>query len=57
MPIRRAELGISQRTLAEQCSIPQSSIVRIESFKTIPKIDTLLKLMRPLGLKLQVAAI
>ena len=54
---RRNELGISQRALAEQCWIPQSSVARIESFKTMPKLDTLLKLMRPLGLKLQVAAI
>ena len=54
---RRNELGISHRALAEQCGIPQSSGARIESFKTMPKLDTLLKLMRPLGLKLQVAAI
>ena len=54
---RRNELGISQRALAEQCGIPQSSVARIESFKTMPKLDTLLKLMCPLGLKLQVAAI
>ena len=54
---RRNELGISQRALAEQCGIPQSSVARFESFKTMPKLDTLLKLMRPLGLKLQVAAI
>ena len=54
---RRNELGISQRALAEQCGIPQSSVARIESFKTMPKLDTLLKLRRPLGLKLQVAAI
>lgn len=54
---RRNELGISQRALAEQCGIPQSSVARIEAFKTMPKLDTLLKLMRPLGLKLQVAAV
>lgn len=54
---RRNELGISQRALAEQCGIPQSSVARIETFKTMPKLDTLLKLMHPLGLKIQVAAI
>ncbi len=54
---RRNELGISQRALAEQCGIPQSSVARIETFKTMPKLDTLLKLMRPLGLTIQVAAI
>ena len=51
---RRTALGISQRTLAERCGLPQSSVARIESFKTTPKIDTLLKLMQPLGLKLVV---
>ena len=54
---RRPALGISQRTLAQRCGLPQSSGARIESFKTTPKIDTLLKLMQPLGLKLQVAAL
>ena len=54
---RRTALGISQRTLAQRCGLPQSSVARIESFKTTPKIDTLLKLMQPLGLKLQVAAL
>ena len=52
---KRTELGISQRDLAAECGLPQSSIARIESFKTTPKLDTLLKLMRPLGLRLQVA--
>ena len=54
---RRTALGISQRTLAQRCGLPQSSVARIESFKTTPKIDTLLKLMQPLGLNLQVAAL
>lgn len=54
---KRTELGISQRDLAAECGLPQSSVARIESFKTTPKLDTLLKMMRPLGLKLQVASI
>ena len=53
---RRQELGISQRTLAERCGIPQSSIARIETLKTTPKLDTLIKLLQALDLKLQVAA-
>ena len=52
---KRKELGMSQRDLAAECGLPQSSIARIESLKTIPKLDTLLKLMRPLGLKFQVS--
>lgn len=54
---KRMEMGISQRELAAECNIQQSSVARIESFKTTPKLDTLMKLMRPLGLKLQVAPI
>ena len=54
---KRTELGISQRDLAAACGLPQSSVARIESFKTTPKLNTLLKMMRPLGLKLQVASI
>ena len=53
---RRQELGISQRTLAEQCGIPQSSVARIETLKTTPRLDTLIKLMQTLDLKLQVTA-
>ena len=54
---KRNSLGISQRELAAMCSVPQSSVARIESFKTTPKLDTLLKLMHPLGLRLTVAAV
>ena len=53
---RRQELGISQRTLAERSRNPQSSIARIETHKTTPKLDTLIKLLQALDLKLQVAA-
>lgn len=52
---QRNELGITQRDLAVLCNIPQSSVARIESFRTIPNLDTLIKIMRPLGLKLIVA--
>ena len=50
---RRQELGLSQRALAERCGIPQSSVVRIETMKTRPKLDTLIKITRALNLKLQ----
>ena len=52
---KQTGLGISQRDLADMCGISQSSVARIETFKTIPKIDTLLKIMQPLGLKLTVS--
>jgi predicted transcriptional regulator len=54
---KRNALGISQRELAQLCGLPQSSIARIESGKTTPKLDTLLKIMHPLGLKLKLVSI
>ena len=52
---QRNELGLSQRDLAAICGIPQSSVARIESMQTNPNITTLLKILRPLGLKLTVS--
>ena len=40
---QRTALGISQR------------VARIESYKSTPNLDTLLKIMQPLGLKLTVS--
>ena len=54
---KRKDLGITQRDLAAMCGIPQSSVARIESFRTTPNLDTLLKIMQPLGLKLVVSQI
>lgn len=51
---QRNAMGISQRELAAMCGIPQSSVARIESFKTTPNLDTILKIMQPLGLTLTV---
>ena len=51
---QRNALGLSQRELAGLCGIPQSSIARIESYKTTPNLDTLLKIFRQLGLQLSV---
>ena len=52
---KRNEMGLSQRDLAELCGIPQSSVARIETFKTTPNVETLIKLLQPLGLKLTVS--
>lgn len=54
---KRTALGITQRDLAHLCGLPQSSIARIESGKTTPKLDTLLKIIHPLGLKLKLVSI
>ncbi len=53
---KRNALGISQRELASLCGMPQSSVARIESYKSTPNLDTLIKIMRPLGLRLTVSA-
>ncbi len=45
----REEKGLSQRELAELSGVKQLTIARIESMKTTPHIDTLLKLLIPLG--------
>ena len=54
---QRNELGLSQRDLAAICDIPQSSVARIESLKTMPRLDTLLKILSKLGLTLSVSPI
>ena len=54
---QRNALGLSQRELASLCGIPQSSVARIESLKTTPNLETLLKIMQPLGLKLTVSPV
>jgi len=48
---QRNALGLSQRDVADMCGMPQSSVARIEACRTIPKMDTLLKIARSLGLK------
>ena len=53
---QRQALGLSQRELAALCGIPQSSVARIESFQTTPRLDTLLKILQPLGLRLTVTS-
>lgn len=51
---RRQALGLSQRELAKRCGMPQSSIARMETGITFPRIDTLAKVLRVLGLSLVV---
>ena len=53
---KRTAMGISQRELAAMCGIPQSSVARIESYKTTPNLDTLLKIVRHLGLKITISS-
>ena len=49
---KRTALGLTQRDLATICGIPQSSVARIEACLVKPNVETLLKIMKPLGLTL-----
>lgn len=51
---QRHNLNLSQRDLAELCGLPQSSVARIESGKSTPNLNTLLKIFRQLGLSFTV---
>lgn len=50
----RERQGISQGRLADMAGIKQSAISRIESLRALPQLDTLLRILRPLNLKLAV---
>ena len=45
---------ITQKQLEELCGIKQPMIARIENMDTTPRIDTLIKLLLPLGYTLKV---
>ena len=45
----RNEKGISQKRLEELSGVKQPMIARIESGKTLPQVNTLIKLLVPLG--------
>lgn len=51
---RRQELGWSQRELAKRCGMPQSSIARMETGISFPRVDTLARVLRELGMTLVV---
>lgn len=45
----RSEKGISQRDLEKLSGVRQPVIARIERGKSIPRVDTLIRLLAPLG--------
>lgn len=45
----RNELGISQKKLEELSGVKQPVIARMERGASIPQVDTLLKVLAPLG--------
>lgn len=50
----REAKGLSQRELAELSGVKQPAIARMESMKTTPQIDTLIKVLMPLGYTLAI---
>lgn len=53
----REQRGLSQRELAKLCGVKQPAIARLESLKTTPQIDTLFKILAPLGYTLAIVPI
>ena len=53
----REKKGYSQRELAELSGVKQPAIARMESLKSTLQIDTLLKILAPLGYTLSITPI
>jgi len=50
----RENKGITQKELAEMTGLKQSAIARFESMKATPQIDTIFKVLKPLGYTLEI---
>jgi len=50
----REAKGLTQQQLAEAAGIKQSAIARMETLKATPQIDTLFKVLTPMGFKLTI---
>jgi len=46
--------GMSQQELAAAAGLKQSAIARLENMKATPQIDTLLKILLPLGYTIEI---
>jgi len=53
----REEKGFSQRKLAEISGVKQPAIARLENLKATPQIDTLFKVLYPLGYTIEIVPI
>ncbi|MDR2109231.1 MAG: helix-turn-helix transcriptional regulator [Coriobacteriales bacterium] len=50
----REQKGLSQRELAEMSGVKQPAIARLESMRATPQIDTLFKVLHPLGYTIEI---
>ena len=53
----RESKGLTQAQLAEAAGIKQSAVARMETLKVTPQIDTLFKVLTPMGYKLAIVPI
>ncbi len=53
----RKENGYTQETLAKKCGIIRETIARIESGKVSPQLNTLIKMLAPIGYKIDITKI
>lgn len=53
----REQQGLSQRDLAKLSGVKQPAIARLESMKTTPQLDTIFKILAPLGYTLSITPI
>lgn len=53
----REEKGLTQKQLAKLCHVHQPVIARLEKSVHYPRIDSLLKVLVPMGYKLQIVPI
>lgn len=53
----REDKGLSQKQLSEMAGIKQSALARLESMKATPQIDTIFKVLKPLGYTLDIVPI
>lgn len=50
----RISAGLTQRQLAKICGVKQSAIARMESLQAIPRLDTLIKVAKSLGVSIKI---
>ena len=53
----REKKGISQKRLAEMSGLKQPAIARLEKMQATPQIDTLFRVLKPLGYTLEIVPI
>lgn len=49
----RKNLGLTQRELAKKCGIKQPALARIETYRVIPQINTLIKIAKVVGVDIE----